>query len=415
MDLFQIPSTDTTREKVQYIQYRPKSQFQEGAPLEFIIPSGGNRYIDLKKSYINVKVKVLKNGKSTELTDSIAPINLSLHSLFSRVEVYFNQKLVSGSERNYPYKAYLECLLDYGRESKETQLSSAGYYKDKALHMEEFTGENNGGFSHRMLETTNGKVWELEGSLMSDICQQERYIINQTEIMFKCYTNISEFFLLTANEKDTFKYQITDACMYVCMITPTPWLIIAHNEALDKSNAVYPYHRTDIKTISVGKGEFGFQIEDIYQGLIPKVLIIAMVKSGAYHGALDKNPYNLEHFGISNLSVKVDGQPTPSQPLSLRFTGDNQEFLQGYNTIFRALDKDSRDVGCDITQFDYEHGYCLFVFDLIPGEYLPLIKRANLRVDARFESPLKENITVLLTGKFPSTLEIDRERNIFTR
>ena len=140
-----------------------------------------------------------------------------------------------------------------------------------------------------------------------------------------------------------------------------------------------------------------------------------MVKSGAYHGAFDKNPYNLQHFGVSNLSVKVDGQPTPSQPLSLRFSGDNQEFLQGYNTIFRALDKDSRDVGCDIIQFDYEHGYCLFVLDLLPGEYLPLIKKANLRVGARFESSLKENITVLLMGKFPSTLEIDRERNIFTR
>ena len=82
--------------------------------------------------------------------------------------------------------------------------------------------------------------------------------------------------------------------MHVCMITPTPWLIIAHNEALDKSNAVYLYHRTDIKTISVGKGEFGFQIE-------------------AYHGSFDKNPYNLQHFGILYLSVKVDGQLTTTE------------------------------------------------------------------------------------------------------
>lgn len=414
LDLFQTPPTNTTCEKINFVNYRPHGQFLEGCPLEFTIPSGGTQYIDLKRTFLKLKFKITKgNNENLVLTDSVASINLPLHTMFSRVEVYFNQKLVSGGDVFYPYKAYLETLLDYGREAKETQLSSAGFHKDTAVFMESFIDNKNDGFFKRRTETIDGKVWQLEGPLMSDICQQERYILNNVEITFKLYPTTREFFILTDKNISGLKHKITDAFLQVAMITPSPWILVAHKQALDRGNAVYPYMRTDVKTLSITRGEYGFTIEDVYQGMIPKELVIAMVTSKSLNGTFSSNPLNLHHFNISSLSVIIDGQPCPTQPLSLNFT--TNEILDGYSSLFRGLDKDSKDVGCDITSHEYRHGYCMFVFNLLPGDYLPLIRKANVRIEGRFSSPLSENINIILLAKFPSTLEIDRERNIMTR
>jgi hypothetical protein len=413
LDLFQTPPTNTTCEKINFINYRPHGQLLDGSPLVFTIPNGGTQYMDLKRTFLKLKFKITKgNNENVTLDDSVASINLPLHCMFSRVEVYFNQKLVSGGGVFYPYKAYLETLLDYGREAKETQLLSVGFHKDTAVFMESFDNKNDGFFA-RQLQTVNGKVWQLEGPLMSDICQQERYILNNVEITFKLYPSTSEFFILSGKNIPGLKYQITDVFLQVAMITPTPWILVAHKQALDRGNAIFPYLRTDIKTLSVTRGEYGFTIEDVYQGMIPKELVIAMVTSKSLNGTYDSNPLNLIHCNINSLTVIIDGSPCPTEPLSLNIR--NNEVLDGYNTLFRGLDKDSKDVGCDISMHEWVHGFSVFIFNLLPGDYLPLIRKANVRIEGRFSNPLSENINVILLAKFPSTLEIDRERNIITR
>jgi hypothetical protein len=412
LDLFQTPPTNTTCERVQYVNYRTKTQFQDGSPLEFSIPSTGSSYIDLKKTVMKVTIRASKENGEIAIEDKIFPVNLSLHSLFSRCEIYFNQKLVCGGDVMYPYKAYLETLLDYGREAKETQLSCAGYYKDTPVLMEDFESGNNTGFEKRFLSIIKGKLWQLEGPIMMDICQQERYILNQVEVSIKLYPSTNEFFFMSNNPSGC-KYTIVDAYLQVCMVTPSPWVVIGHKEALDKGNALYPYNRSNLKTLSVTKGEFGFQLEDVYQGLVPKDIIIALVSSKSFNGSYDTNPFNFHHYNISSLGINIDGMPVPGQALQLDFS--SKQFMDGYTTIFKALDKDSKDIGCDITPHDYQYGYSLFVFNLLPNEYLPLIKRANLRIEGRFHKPLSENINVVILGKFPSILEIDRERNIFIK
>ena len=62
-----------------------------------------------------VKARILK-GDGTDCGDEdiVSPVNLWIASLFSQVNVYLQQKLISTATTNYPYKAYLEVLLNYG-------------------------------------------------------------------------------------------------------------------------------------------------------------------------------------------------------------------------------------------------------------------------------------------------------------
>ncbi len=68
--------------------------------------------------------------------EQVGPVNLWLHALFSQVEVFLNNKLVTPSSTAYTYRAYLETILNFTKDAKSSQLTSALFYKDKAGKMD---------------------------------------------------------------------------------------------------------------------------------------------------------------------------------------------------------------------------------------------------------------------------------------
>ena len=56
--------------------------------------------------------------------------------MFSQCEVSLNEILVSPASANCAYSAYFETILNYGKESKESQLTASMFHKDTAGPME---------------------------------------------------------------------------------------------------------------------------------------------------------------------------------------------------------------------------------------------------------------------------------------
>ena len=315
VNLFQKPCTNIAYQKIQYVDYKPSSSLSSGGSLSFTIPSTGSQYINLKKTYLYLKVRVVNgDGSILQLGTAVAPINLTLHSLFNQVDVLLQQQLVSSTgSQTYGYKAYIETVLDYGDEAKETQLQAQGFYKDLAGSMDDVTlddderdqiqvtGEVANGMIMRRILSIQSKPQELFGPLMADICQQERLILNGVEIQIRLWPSKDTFRLVTTEDDPSFKMEIVDATLKVCKVTPTPTLLVGHSAALKESNALYPYQKTQIKTFNVPGGQQSFLLDDLYQGQVPSRLVIGMVKSMAFSGSYDYNPYNMEVFGISSL------------------------------------------------------------------------------------------------------------------
>ena len=86
----------------------------------------------LSKTILTVRGEITK-GDGTKLTGGgqtdVAPVNNFLHSLFKQVDVYLNGKQVTPAMGTYPYRAYIETLLNYDASAKESQFTSALYYK----------------------------------------------------------------------------------------------------------------------------------------------------------------------------------------------------------------------------------------------------------------------------------------------
>jgi hypothetical protein len=91
-----------------------------------------------------------------------------MHSLFSQVDVSLNGTLVTPSTNTYAYRAYIETLLSHGAEAKNSQLTSALWYKDTAGHMDATDNENKG-LLKRKDYTTGSRIVDMMGRLHVDL------------------------------------------------------------------------------------------------------------------------------------------------------------------------------------------------------------------------------------------------------
>ena len=140
IDLFSVPPTQQSLERGRWIGYAPLSSVENtDSPINFLV-TGTDEYIDLSKTILTVTGKIVKNDETVldgANQTSVAAVNNFLHSLFKQVDVYLNGKQVTLAMGTYPYRAYIETLLNYDASAKESQFTSALYYKDTATKMDE--------------------------------------------------------------------------------------------------------------------------------------------------------------------------------------------------------------------------------------------------------------------------------------
>ena len=166
LDLFAVPPTQTSIDDGRWVEHQPLTSLDSGGPIEFMLPGTGDAYLDLANTYLLIRAKVVRGDGTDFAADTqVAPVNNWLHSLFSQVDVYTNDTLVTPSSNTYPFRAYVETLLSYGAEAKKTQLTSQLWYKDTAGHMDA-TLENGGNAGLAETWTARSHLANTQNSLV---------------------------------------------------------------------------------------------------------------------------------------------------------------------------------------------------------------------------------------------------------
>jgi len=125
-DLFLVPPTQTSLEDGFFTEYRPASILTSEGPVEFYIAPETANYIDLANTFLYVRFSVTADaGVALKNEVAIAPECNFLHTLWFQCDMYMNGTLATPSTNIYPYRAYIEMLLNFGKEAKDSQLSSA--------------------------------------------------------------------------------------------------------------------------------------------------------------------------------------------------------------------------------------------------------------------------------------------------
>lgn len=274
LDLFTTPAIQTTIESGSLQSYRTLTSLSNNGPLEFVISgSSSDEYLDLGRVYLHVQARInvpipLAQGSVAGVAPVVGPTNNWLHSIFSQVDVYMNQKCITPSSNCYNYRAYIENLLNYSSDAKRSHLTTGVWEEDTAGHMDDISNENVG-FTVRRNLTTNNKIVDLYGPLHCDIFNVDKYLLNGVELTIKLQRANESFHLMgVANANPAL--EIVDAVLYARKVKINPSVLLAHHKALNVATAKYPLTRVDVKTITIPPGAQSKTLDNVFIGSLPK-------------------------------------------------------------------------------------------------------------------------------------------------
>jgi len=403
-----MPPTQTAIEKSTFIEYRPLAAISGETPLiEFFIPSSMDQYLDLDDMFLKVKLRIKEftsDGKEVDGVN-VTPVNNLLHSLFTKIEMTLQDKIVTSSSQHYPYRAYIEKLLGTKSEAKNTYLRCAGWLKDS-----EFTVPN----MDRLNYVKNGciEVWDR---LHVDLCQQSRLMLSGVPLKLALQAHRPEFYLQALVDS---KVVITweSVSLYVKHVKLSEYQMLQIESGLVRSPALYPISRNEIRQYIIPSGTSSKTLDNVISGQLPRRIILCMVNNKDENGTITTNPFNFEHHELNYLCCHVNGEQYPSIPYTPNFS--ESDCMREYLDLYKNLNQFHPSTCTDIRFEEFRKGFTFFVFNLAPDlsdgcdGHLNLIKRGTVRIDMRFKKAPKTVLSVLLFCEYDNVISIDKDRNI---
>lgn len=415
LDLFTVPYTQTSIEKSTYVEIPPVSAITDAGPLEFYVSASGEDYLDLNDSYLFTRVKITSpDGTNLPNDADVGFINYPGCTLFSQVDITLGDRLITQSSNTYPYRGIIECLINYGKDTLETQFSTGLFSKDTAGHLNTVALDgDNQGLTTRGQYTRNSRTVELIAPIHADLFFQEKLLLNGVDIALKFIRAKDEFCLMTAGNVH-YRAKIVSASVFIKKVSVAPGVRLAHSRALQHTNAKYAIDRVCLKTYSIPAGTRVCNQDNLFMGQIPKFIIVGFVDNEGYTGSYMRNPFNFEHYDTEFISLYADGQPFPAKPFQPLFQRD--QFTREYYQLIQTTGRHLKDRSLAISREDYAQGYTLFCFNLEADEgrsgNVSLIKTGNVRLEVRFRVPLPRTVNLICYSVFDSVIEISNRRQV---
>lgn len=396
-----------------WVDFHSITNTETGGPIEFFIGGTQDEYLDLNDTKLYIKAKLQVAAED----GVVAPVNLLLNSLFQDVTITLNDTVVQGGDQLYAYKAMMNTMLLFDNGTKSTQMSAAGWIPDDVGAINNHTVDGNSGFKKRNAMTLGAKSFELIGPLHLDLMMQPRYLLPSVDIRIRLTRQPNSFTLLCANKKGKVgNIVIEKAILYVRKAKVLPSVIEGHEEGMLKYNAIYPIQHTRVQTFTVPQGTQSFNKENLFQGRMPKLIVIGLVSNKALNGDVAENPYNFQQFDISYCGLFRDGESIPERE-PYKIEGEGQ-LVRPYMGMIHALEMFNKNENNGITLEEYQNGSLLFVFNLTPdltagSGCQQAYRSGNIRLEMQFRKALPSTINVLVYGVFDGKVEVTKNRNIF--
>jgi hypothetical protein len=424
--IFEKPVSNFGVDKCRCVTYFPVNDYSTQGIIQFIVPNNGTSYTDLQKTMLNVRCKVV-NADGTDVKDSTANegivgvVNSFMHAIWSRVDVSLQNKMLTRSDEAYPYQAHFKNLLFTSKEAKTGSMQAQMYYADDFQKDEEINWvlTDNNGFEKRSKFFKKSREVEMSGPILADVLEISRLIPYGVPLSIILYPSQPQFCLMSPDtEQKGYKVVITRISLSVCTVDLAPEILLAHAEIMEKTPAIFPYTKSEIRKFTLPKGVFMGELDDPFQGRIPSEIIIGIVKDSANYGDYKCNPFYFQNAGLNFINVLVDGQEMGQGAINTKFgdTAEDSHYIAAYQTLNGV---DGSDCNNPISRLSYPFGACLYRFyeefnQGKPDDDVISMKRlGNMRITLKFDKQLDEAKTVLVFGKFPAAIKIDKTRAVY--
>jgi len=399
----------------EFVQWFQPPSLQAGAPIEFDIKGADNLYLDLNNSTLEIRARIV-NADGTNLANDaqVSPVNLTLHSMFSSIEMEISGKTITNQNTLYPYRAFLETMLSYGKEVATTRLQTEGWNKDTEGHMDDFRIEDVGenvGAKTRAATWAESRLVTLLGRPHLDLFHQNLDIPPGCNIRLRLFPSRETFILKKpATVNATFRLEIREARLWIRMKEVSPSFLLAQETMLHRANARIPFTKVEMKTITIAQGLTSKEMDNIYSGILPERVTVALITDNRVNGSANHNPFYFQHFNLFHVAMLVNGEQVPRVAYQPNFTSG--DYLREYFGLLEGLGLDTGNHSIDITPSEWANTFPIFIFRLTPGGFPTIPRTGSVRLDLKFRAPTPQNIIAILYSEVPTILEIDKDRNI---
>lgn len=376
-------------------------------PIEFFVSGTAEHYIDLNDTCLEIFYDVKRgkeyvNDKTAQDGQTIAQLvkgsNVFASSLFSDVFVYLNEKCVQGGDNMYPYKAFIDSLLCYGSDAKSSYLNISGFCTKESEYYKNVQGSKNK---------------QMITPIFGDLFQQQKYLIPKVDLRIKLQRSKDGFPLIATNEDEKAKVKITKAVLWTRKVLCEPSVLTAHESGLSTQNAVYPINKVEMTTFTIPSGCQSYSRDNLFQGKIPKMIVIGLIKNTAFNGTKTEDPFAFTHCNINEISLNKEGESVPYKPFTPDY--DNGRYCREYLTLFQSVNSYLSDKSSGITYEEYKNKYCLYAFNLAPDLSVELNqprKEGSLRLDLRFSKEVENTLNVIVFSVIDKEIEITKLRDV---
>ena len=396
------------------VELHPISAIADGKCIEFNLPQTNLFYFDARKSVLKLKVRILTaDNVAVKNTDHVGLVQNPLNSMWRNCDLLLQQQAMSTAiGYNIAYKAVMDQLVYTPEEHLNTGAQTSGFYYDTpgSLDSVDFsqTGVNKG-LLERFEFTKDGEEMWLQGPLAHDFFTLPTYLPSGLQLILRLYPHSNDFVLLNGMLSDTYKVQITECVLIMRGVELTSSTLAAHNKILAESDAIFHYHRSQLRAYSIPSSISNWSMNQIFVDEIPFDLVVGIVDSDNYLGNEKNNPYN---FGTHNLNfISLTAEGYQSQSFHVNFK--QHQYASAYAALYEG-DVGTLTRGGVIKYKDFPRGYALYRFRLCPvsNERVSRLRRGVTRLTINFSAPTTKTLTAIIYGRFHDYFTMDLARNI---
>lgn len=332
--------------------------------------------------------------------------------MFKQVLVDIGGKTVYDSGQLHAYKSIIEAELNYSKEVKSSWLASQGYYENDKIDDKDSTG-----FKKGKALFAEGKEVELCAPVSCEIFQSDRVLPAQTPVKLTLHRNNDAFCLLNlGTAAHNFKLKVERLEWYVCCLELQPSVHMGLEATLNRNPALYPVHRVEVRKVLIPNGSYYAPHSPVYQGQIPRRVILGFVEAQSQSGIYTKSPFTFAPHTIKSLHLEIAGNVYPRDPLVLDFTND--KYQRAYVNMLDCVGVYGSNKSNGITLDQFKTSHCLFAFDLTAdadpesGAW-GLIEKGAVNVHCEFTTA-SPGLAMIVYLEFDSMYMINHARNVFT-
>ena len=409
----------------------------ENGPYRIDVTENSKQYIKCKDMRVAMGFKITRSD-GTELTfkDEVSFENLPISSIFDSVQVdLYNTQINELAQQEYAYKAYLETLLSFSKETLNSNLECAMFYPEKPGFFDDTTNlwkvhglsndgtevklpedHKNFGIWKRCFEARHGEV-QLIAPLFVDFFETNKLLPPKTPFSLTFTRKTSNDFFLLTQETRKYKVTLTKLELKVPFVTLSEPLRAHHEKLFQSQEAKYKFQKVAVTRKQIGiTGVTDITFDNCVPQALPKQIYFVMVDTSAYTGNVKESPFVFRHNDISRLQLRVEQEMIPIEPLKFDFSSAANNTREAYMHFLRNTGQDHSSSNILIRYSDWIRDKVIFAFDLSPdrcnGFHLHRFKTGRLDILMQLKTALTKPITILVFAVYDNFLTLDNKGHV---